>query len=476
MSVAADRPEMCGPMSGLQVPAEISEDAPAFNVARSERVRTIIAANETQAFLEVACNGARFYLSVCGETPDLATMSPRFFDVKKSFCQAVPITMYARWAFRHICWSCPETNASLIVDDPPLQPRYGFLEFREALELMERHNFSTTVAFIPWNWRRTNSRTVDLFRGRPDRLSICVHGSDHIAGEFAIRSTPQLSGIIKTAQHRMELMHQRTALDHSEVMVFPQGAFAPETGRALKLNGFVAAVNTEVAPSNGAKNETTIADLWDVAIMQYGAFPIFTRRYLDHGIENVAFDGLLGKPCFLVAHHDIFRQHGRDLVEFVARLNALKWNLRWRPLCDAIRHSYKAHTQCDGTAVVQMFAGQLVFENSTAESRDVVFLKEETDADCVREVSVNRAPVAFHYEGKYLVWNAKLAPGERADVRIAYSNNLDFVPTNNKLGYRTKAALRRYLSEVRDNYLSRSEMLSWGTSKMRTLMRSARVH
>jgi len=91
----------------------------------------------------------------------------------------------------------------------------------------------------------------------------------------------------------------------------------------------------------------------------------------------------------------------------------------------------------------------------------------------VRAVTVNQGPVAFHYEGNYLAWAATLRPRERVDVQIAYSNNLDLVPTNNNLGYRTKAALRRYLSEARDNYLSRNEMLSWGASKAKTLIRNS---
>ena len=63
-------------------------------------------------------------------------------------------------------------------------------------------------------------------------------------------------------------------------------------------------MNTEVAPAQRAANETTIADLWSVAIMRYGSFPIITRRYPSHGIENFAFDALLGKPCLIAAHHD----------------------------------------------------------------------------------------------------------------------------------------------------------------------------
>jgi hypothetical protein len=48
----------------------------------------------------------------------------------------------------------------------------------------------------------------------------------------------------------------------------------------------------------------TIADLWAPAVMRYSSFPIFTRRYPWEGIENFAFDILLGKPALIVIHHD----------------------------------------------------------------------------------------------------------------------------------------------------------------------------
>jgi hypothetical protein len=51
-----------------------------------------------------------------------------------------------------------------------------------------------------------------------------------------------------------------------------------------------------------------------VAILRYGQFPIYTRRYMHHGIENFAFDGLLRKPCFLVGHHELLRDHGKKFV------------------------------------------------------------------------------------------------------------------------------------------------------------------
>ena len=103
--------------------------------------------------------------------------------------------------------------------------------------------------------------------------------------------------------------------------------------------------------------------------MKYGSFPIFTRRYLTHGVENFAFDGLLGKPCLVVAHHDVFRDHGRKLTEFMTSLNTLHWNLRWRSLGDVIRRSFRTHKLANGANLVRMFANNLTMENSSAEPR-----------------------------------------------------------------------------------------------------------
>jgi hypothetical protein len=56
------------------------------------------------------------------------------------------------------------TNACVVIDGPLLQQRYGFLNFRELLQLMEKQNFATSIAFIPWNWRRSHRGTVSDFQ------------------------------------------------------------------------------------------------------------------------------------------------------------------------------------------------------------------------------------------------------------------------------------------------------------------------
>jgi hypothetical protein len=359
----------------------------------------------------------------------------------------------------------------LIVDDPPLKRQYGFMNFAEAFDLMHHHNFTTTLAFIPWNWRRTHASTLSLFESHPERLSVVVHGCDHTTSEFAVRSTEVLNHKIRTSTQRMESFRRRASITAERIMVFPQGEFSPEVGRALKLNGFVAAVNTEVAPALPAGNETTIADVWSLAILKYGTFPIFTRRYLDHGIANFAFDALLGKPCLIAAHHDVFRDHARNLVDFVDRLNALKWNLVWRPLGEAIHRCFATRRLDGDTSVIQMFANTLVVENSDNQARKMLLLKKESDPDRIEAVWVNQARVEFTFQGEYLrVW-LTIYPAENAVVRIVYRNDWD--GTAHKESSRTdiRVAAKRYLSEFRDNYISRSDLLYESAKKIKHLVK-----
>jgi hypothetical protein len=469
--VTRDFPEMCGPISGLQVSVKLTEKDFYFDVHhQAEGRQTIITANCGEIFVSVIRSGVRFFLNACSETIDINSPATTYFDVKEYFCCAVPIAMYLRWAFADICWTGLETRGCLIVDDPLLKPRYGFLRFSDTLELMASHNFTTTIAFIPWNWRRTNRQTVRQFQLHTDRLSICVHGCDHSGGEFAARSTALLNRRIKTANQRMESLSKRTSLQYDKIMVFPQGSFSPEAGRALKLNGFVAAVNTEVAPSGSARNDTKIADLWNVAIMKYGTFPIFTRRYLTHGVENFAFDALLGKPCLMVAHHEVFKDRGRELIEFIGKLNSLKWNLRWCSLGDAISHSFKIRECTPGTRAIQMYAEHLVIENPSTEPREAVVLKEESDPDCVKAVMVNQKTIDHAYEGNHLQFRVTVPPGERTEVRVSYFDKLDLDPHKDGIGYSMKMRVRRHLSEFRDNYVSQNDLLYATAAKVKRFL------
>ncbi len=465
VTITAKFPEMCGPMSGMQVPALLR--VPGFvctDGIESETCQTILQAKEGAVFLAATCNGVRFCLNLWGATVDLSALAASYFDVRRLFFESVPLVFYLRWLFR-VSHTGTEINACLIVDDPSLKRRYGHLDFQEALGLMDRHNFTTAIAFIPWNWRRTNSDTLSLFHRRPDRFSLVIHGCDHTGSEFGERSPELLDWKIRKALRRMEAFERTTLIRADDVMVFPQGVFSPEAGRALKLNGFIAAVNTEVAPAPGWANLTRVADLWSMAIMRYGSFPIFTRRYLHHGIENFAFDGLLGKPCLIASHHDIFKDHGRNLSDFISRLNGLPWNIVWRPLAEVVRRTARIRRRANGASVLQIFAGASVFTSPEPIPDGTILQKEETDPESVVAVHVNDTPVDFRVEDGLLRFRHASISGQLAVIRIVYRRDgSKSIANADNPRTRARVAAKRYLSEFRDNYLARSEFAYHGAN------------
>jgi hypothetical protein len=470
VSVVDSFPEMCGPMSGLQVQLEPGAAESVLTVRSSGEFQSIIAAPEGHLFVRFIYAGVPFFGDASQTLVSIHQTSATHFDVKKSFAGAVPLVMYLKWSFRDICWTTPETSACLIIDDPLLKPRYGFLNFRELLRLINLQTFTTTIAFIPWNWRRTNRNTVAIFQENSKKLSVCVHGCDHTGGEFATRSSDLLDKKIRTAERRMTSFLERTGLNYDRVMVFPQGAFSPEVGPALKGNGFVAAVNTEVAPANNASNETTIADLWSVAILRYGSFPIFTRRYITHGIENFAFDGLLGKPCFVVGHHELFRDHGSELTEFLRKLKSLNWKIHWRTLGQAVSCSYSVQRR-NGTIRVKMFAEQLSIENIEAVPQQVTVLKEETNIDSIKSITVNQKAVDHEHLNGCLQFVVSMPPKSTAEIRCTFQEKTGPSISSRPISYQLKVAARRYLSEMRDNYFYRNDSLYRFVASAKRLLR-----
>lgn len=471
IKVTADFPGMCGPMSDLQVRARLHTQGWCCRAkVRDSRQRSILRTDQGDVFFELECAGVPFYINTWGETIDINALSPSYFDVGEAFCEAVPAVFYFTWAFRASGSAPLETPACLIVDDPPLMRRYGFMDFREVSELMDQHNFTTTLAFIPWNWRRGHPDTMQLFRDRPEKFSLVVHGCDHTASEFADRSTASLNGKIRTALQRVDGFERRAGIPVDRVMVFPQGAFSPETGRALKLNGFVAAVNTEVAPLDQAANETRIADLWDIAILRYGTFPIFTRRYMHHGIENFAFDGVLGKPCLIASHHDIFRDHGQQFLNFGAKLRLLRWNLVWRSLGQTVRRGIAIRPSGNGGSLVRMFASCSIVENMHGTARPVLVIKEENDPDCVQSVWVNDTKTNFQIENGCIQVKLTLSPHMSTAVRVEYKQESSAAVNSIGKAKRLKVAAVRCLSEFRDNCLSRNEWLYQNASRLKRLL------
>src|SRR5262249_23539858 len=164
----------------------------------------------------------------------------------------------------------PRQYANIVIDDPLLRKSYGFLNYSRLLEEMDRSAFTSTIAFIPWNYKRTDSTIARLVRERSDKFRLCVHGCDHTGGEFATTDLADLNRRIQLATKRMDAHEHLTGVSYTPVMVFPQGRFSSVSLAALKRNNYLAAVNSSVQPQDLDDAHTlTLADMLMPAILKY---------------------------------------------------------------------------------------------------------------------------------------------------------------------------------------------------------------
>jgi hypothetical protein len=452
--VVANDSGFCSVLAGLRIAASGANDSGwlVSNIANTNALSLISSASGSM-FLKLQYGQVFVFVSTSAEIINIdAELASQNFDVREHFLSAVPLVLYIKWAFAETCWNAPEANACLVIDDPLLKPTHGFVDFHEILSLMKQHKFCTNIAFIPWNWRRSAPEVARLFRENPECYSLSVHGCDHTRAEFGSSSQQRIYWKAQQATERMNRHRSLTGIHHDPVMVFPQGIFSEAAMSALKHTDLIAAVNNDVVSADQCPRAITIADVWDVALMCY-TFPLFTRRYPWEGIENFAFDALLGKPAIAVIHHDYCNDHCARLVDFIQRLNALKCAPTWRALGDVIRRSCRQRDVSPGRVEVEMYGTELSIENRSGQSKHFVIRRRECEPLAIQRISADSQIMAWKPVNGHIDFEIELNPGEKRMIQIRFHDLANERYTGDNLLYRLKVMLRRYLCEVRDNYV-----------------------
>jgi hypothetical protein len=451
----ANEPDgVCGAMRDLRIqPSATHLRIGDFFHTDGESLIPLIAGEGRAAFLKLNCNGLPVFVSSERLIDIDAELTTFNFDIRDHFFSAVPLVSYIRWAFPQSSWHAPEASACLVIDDPLLKPTHGFVDFQELLSLMKRHNFSTNIAFIPWNWRRSVPEVVRLFRENPEHFSLSVHGCDHTRAEFGSPSRQRLYWKARQALERMNRHEAITGISHDPVMVFPQGVFSEAAMSALKRTNLIASVNNDIVSADPHPRAITISDVWDIAVMRY-TFPLFTRRYPWEGIENFAFDALLGKPAIAVIHHDYCSDHCARLVNFIEQLNALPCAPTWRNLGDVVRRSCRQKEDSPGAVEVEMYGTELRIENRFGQSKRFLIRRRECEPSAIQRICTDAQEIAWRQTNGRIDFEIELNPGENRVIKIKFHDFVGKEHNGDNLPYRFKTMLRRYLCEMRDNYVA----------------------
>jgi hypothetical protein len=376
--------------------------------------------------------------------------------VPKFFSRLLPPAMALRAIFGEESWRPGKAHAAVIIDDPLLRRNYGFLNFESLLGLMRRHNFHTTIAFIPHNFRRSSSQITRLFRENPDRLAICFHGNDHTEAEFASTDLSRLNTMLQIAERRMKAHQDITGLECDRVMVFPQGNFSVEAMTALRSRNFDAAVNTVPHPRQDA-TRLTLGEIAQPAVLRYGGFPLFLRsESVQVQAVDVAFNLFFGKPVLIVEHHDVCR-HPEVLSEVAARINSVAPDILWTSLTGAVRQALLQRRTADGARHILAYSNAVrVANDANSTGRYLIeWRSANQDVPVEQILQDGNACTSYVVDSEGVRVSIDLPLGSSQTLSVIHRNPHQTLAS---LGvrHRARAFVRRRLSEVRDNYLSRT--------------------
>jgi hypothetical protein len=458
LAIAPDSRDVCDAFTGLSISAPNLANDWVFSGGDGTGCRKLITLGKEALFAICRVRETEVLLLGSGDVIDLDAEAGDAW-LSETFTRFVPYVMALRHIFGDQCWRTAQSYASVLVDDPLLRPNYGFLNFDRLLRLMEEHDFKTTIAFIPHNFRRNSRRIVRVFQQNADRFSLCFHGNDHTGGEFAATNPTSLNTMLQTAQRRMAEHSTITGLPCDRIMVFPQGRFSIEAMAALRSHNFDAAVNTVPRPY-GQCERLTLRELAEPAVLRYSGFPLFLRKCSRHTQDaDIAFKLLFGIPILIVEHHDVFADP-QTLVEAVRRINRAAPGIRWSSVGDAVRGSILQRRVSSDLVQLKAYARSIRVENpSSAPQMFQIEWGHRGSKSSLEGMYQNDRRCAEYSSDELAVSIAIRIDAGSSDCLSIRDVLTDANVT--RFGFRHAASVfvRRRLSEMRDNYISKSPAL-----------------
>lgn len=441
-------------LSGLNFSRQNKEPIPVFELRDTTPApEVIIAANERPMFVRIEQGPLQVFLLAGAALPDLSEPVSRDRELQEHYDRLIPLLIFLRHCFRETSWHGPAPTARLIIDDPLLREKYGFLDYGVLLKSMQGSRYGTSIAFIPWNYWRTSRRNAVRVLNMSSNLSICVHGCDHTNREFDSQIPALLSRKAGLALQRMESQRKRTGVGFAKIMVFPQGKFSQTAIAALRANNYLAAVNSTCFPTDGGLGDLTVGDLLRPAVTRYNSFPIFLRHY-PRRLFDFAFDLFLGRPALVVEHHEYFREGTATLEEFVAALHQLQPDLTWPALTSQLTRSCQMRSLANGSTEVQFFTNRFQLVHNEAGAGRFLLTKHEPDSAAVQTVLADGKSVPFYFESGSLKMEMQSEPGKVRNIEILDRQSHQQINGFGVL-HNSRVLVRRALSEFRDNTLAR---------------------
>jgi hypothetical protein len=245
----------------------------------------------------------------------------------------------------------PPLRATIVFDDPNIRWRsYGFIDYQRLLTHADAHGYHAVMAMVPLDAVGTHAPTATLFRQRADRLSLAIHGNDHVSQELlSATETVSAHALCAQAIRRVRRFEARTGLSVDRVMIPPHGMCSESVATALAAFGFDALCAIHPEPWTEVPRDGHFLAGWEPATFS-GPSAVIPRFPLYASRTEIALRAFMNNPLVLYGHHEDAAS-GLDLLEQAAsRVNALG-DVRWTSLGGLARSNFAVRVSDQEVAV-----------------------------------------------------------------------------------------------------------------------------
>jgi hypothetical protein len=366
-----------------------------------------------------------------------------------TFMPLLPMIHFIRQVAGEDGWSDPPLRANIMLDDPNLHcTSYGWINFRELAQHARAHNYHVSMATIPLDTWMECKQAVGFFADNQARLSLLIHGNNHLDQELAsFSSDEQRLASLAQALQRISRLEAKTSLAVSRVMAAPHEACSEQTLRVMARLGFEA-----VCISPGSLHNCNSGKSWVQSIGLgmsdfVAGLPVIPRFEVGRPFQNaILLAAYLDQPIIPFGHHREVAG-GFDLLEDLANFTNSLGQVRWMDMKGIARSNYKTRTE--GSLLRVRSYARVVNVRIPSSVTQVSVHRPKMD-DVVKEgICIRRPGQSDQVFPQYLGEPFPVQPGADLEITSILQNQID-PSTVRQPKPRIWPLARRILTEGRD--------------------------
>jgi hypothetical protein len=275
--------------------------------------------------------------------PELEKDEPIFHYFNgNQFIALLPLLTFLQQLTDDSRWIPPPLQACFMFDDPNLHwPTYGFINFLEMARHADQHNYHSSFATIPFDAWYVHKQTANLFHKYRNRISLLMHGNDHITDELGRKTNiEERSRTLRQALSRIEKFEKCANVAVARVMAPPHGACSEETLNEMALLGYEGACISRGSLEHHNRNANWTRTMGMSPSDIICGLPVIPRFRISSDCQNaILVAALLHQPIIPVGHHRDVADNMDLLADLSSFINSLG-HVRWTNMTDISRANY----------------------------------------------------------------------------------------------------------------------------------------